>query len=482
MVNLYIENKKFEVEQMEKIRQAREWRMINAANAGENGRGLLTSLGEWVNGVRQRTVDAAYRMGGGLKPGGHPGTSLAQKALNRQMLFLFISNFSILSVGFGLFPLLPIYAGRFGATPTMIGIYLALTYISITIGSMMASWFSGRFSYKLALALAGVLGSVSLGLLGQATQFWHVIVLTGAVWFTGGVGLSIISVLIGLHTDKSNRGKWFSLVSLTNPLGAIIGGTAVGALVEWQGYAAMFSFMALEYSIWPVVGLLLVQEKQAPVAARVQTPGSDAVRHGTTLRLLLLAVLMASMTVSVNRLGISMLMKAHDYSAGDISTANVVGGIVTILVVLWLGALSDRLGRKLFLVIGYLLAAVGSLILVVGGELWHFWLVSATTLVARTISNSLASALAADVLQPSELGKSLPLIGSATWVAGVIGFAGSGVVMDVLGEASLFSIATAMALLSAGLIGTLPGKTTPRRLFAIRRMGKTVPQAANVDC
>jgi len=124
---------------------------------------------------------------------------------------------------------------------------------------------------------------------------------------------------------------------------------------------------------------------------------------------------------------------------------------------LWFGKLSDRLGRKLFLLSGYLLAALGGLTLLLAGQAWHFWIVAATTLIARSISASLASAMATDILPPSTLGRSLPWISTASWMAGVIGFAASGVVIDLLGAASLFAIATALALGSVVLASTLPG-------------------------
>ena len=162
------------------------------------------------------------------------------------MVSIFISSFSILCVGFGLFPLLPIYAGKFGASPTLIGIYLALTYVSITVGTMLAGWLSGKAPRRLMLIMAGFTGVMALALLGKAASLWQVIFLTGYVWFTGGIGLANIDVLTGLNTESTNRGKWFSRIALTNPLGAIVGSLVVGQLVDWKGYPLMFVVMAGE--------------------------------------------------------------------------------------------------------------------------------------------------------------------------------------------------------------------------------------------
>jgi MFS family permease len=380
--------------------------------------------------------------------------------INRQMFYLFISSFSIVCVGFGVFPLLPIYAGKFGASPTLIGLYLAFTYVSITAGTLLAGWLSGRLPRRLVLVTAGFTGVIALALLGKAVSLWQVVFLTGYVWFSGGVGLANIDVLTGLNTDSTNRGKWFSRIALTNPLGAIIGSLVVGQLVDWKGYPLMFSFMAAEYAIWPLVALFFLREHTLPAKVSSYTDRVSSAKSKHVFHFLLFSILLSAMTISVNRLGLSLTMKELGYSASAISSANVIGGLATIPIVLWFGKLSDRLGRKLFLLSGYLLAALGGLALMLSGQAaWHFWIVAATTLIARSISGSLASALAADILPPAALGRNLPWVGTASWMAGVIGFAASGLVIDWIGAASLFAIATALSLGSVILASRLPGST-----------------------
>jgi MFS family permease len=376
----------------------------------------------------------------------------------RKFLPLFLCNFAILFVGFGVFPLLPIYAAKFGATPTLIGFYLAATYVSITLGTLLTGWLSGRVPRKAVFVAAGVPGVLALLLLGQATTLWQVVVLTSIVWFTGGVGLSSISVFVGLHADENNRGKWFGLVALTNPLGAVVGGSVVSWMVAWQGFRLMFALLALVYAVWPLVGLWKVQDKPAAITAKPGAKKLAGIRLSRSYPLLLLAVLLSAMTVSVVRIGLSLSMAAGQFSPASIAGVNVVGGLATIPVVLGFGALSDRLGRKLFLAVGYLLAAFSGVSLVTASQLWHFWIVAAAVLIARSISGSLASALATDILPPQSLGRSLPVLNTMAWASGVLGFAASGYVIETVGAGNLYLIATLLSVVAAGLIGTLPGR------------------------
>jgi MFS family permease len=302
---------------------------------------------------------------------------------------------------------------------------------------------------------AGSLGVPALILLGHAAEFWQVVALTGTVWFTGGVGIALVSVFTSRFADKGQRGKWFSLIALTTPLGAVIGGAAVAWLVEMQGYRVMFFALGLVYALWPLVGLLLVKDKPASQAALPRSRNALQVRPGRTFTLLLLSVLLVAMTISISRLGLSLSMKAGLFSPAAIAGTNVVGGLVTIPLVLGFGLLSDRVGRKLLLAFGYLFAALSTILLVSANQLWHFWVVSAAILVARSISASLASALATDILAPEVIEKALPMLNSMNWMAGVLGFAGSGYVMETLGKNSLYWMATIFSLAAAAIIGLI---------------------------
>ena len=81
---------------------------------------------------------------------------------NKQLIYLFLCNFSILFTGFGLFPLLPLYAAEFGANAALIGFYLAVTYIAISIGSILAGQLSERLSRKTLFLAAGLVGMPAL--------------------------------------------------------------------------------------------------------------------------------------------------------------------------------------------------------------------------------------------------------------------------------------------------------------------------------
>src|SRR5512143_1198436 len=143
---------------------------------------------------------------------------------NKQLFYLFLCSFAIFFIGFGLFPLLPLYAAEFGTSSSFIGLYLAVTYIAISLGSALSGQLSERFSRRRLFVVSGVMGIPALILLGQARELWQVIILTALVWFTGGIGLSISNVLTSLYTSSSTRGKAFGMLGMASPLSALISG------------------------------------------------------------------------------------------------------------------------------------------------------------------------------------------------------------------------------------------------------------------
>jgi MFS family permease len=179
-------------------------------------------------------------------------------------------------------------------------------------------------------------------------------------------------------------------------------------------------------------------------------------RPGFPFVILLVTVLLASVTVSVGRMGISMTMKDQLFSAGEVSSANAFGGLFTIPVTLMIGALSDKLGRKRFLFMGYVFAMGGTMLLIAARSPWQFWLVSSLVLASRSVITAMAPAYATDLLSRRSLGRTLPLVGTMNWVSGAIGFAGSGYIIDAFGATSLYGGTSIAAVLAGIMLAFLP--------------------------
>jgi MFS family permease len=218
-----------------------------------------------------------------------------------QIASLFVNTLCIWMVGLGLLPLLPIYAEKLTVDPAVLGYYLAFAMLTLAAGEIAAGWLSDRFqSRKIPMILAGVVATAATWLMGQVNGISSLIVLTGLVWFCGGMGLAMVSILTGLSAGKDERGKIFGILSLTAGLGAFIGGLSTGAIVDHWGYPVMFRSVAGICVFWAGTACL-VNEKET-VRAQKKSGPSAAPDLGKPFALLLLAVIIGAVTANMTTL------------------------------------------------------------------------------------------------------------------------------------------------------------------------------------
>lgn len=369
---------------------------------------------------------------------------------NKRTYILFLTNFVIFFIGMGLFPILPLYAGEYGASQTAVGLYLAITYSAITAGSLLAGVLSTRMRLRPLFLLAGTAGVPALVLLGQATALWQVVVLTAIVWFSGGVGLALVSILTGLYAAGGKRGKSFGMMFLARPLAGVVGGIAAGQLQAWFGYGLMFSVMAFVWATWPLVVVLNLRAvPELPTTSPAQANAASAPPGGAFYGLLLVTLL-STTAVYMARLGTSLNMYALEFTPSAVASTAVIGSLVTIPLTPLIGTLSDRFDRTRLLMTGYLLAAAGAAILGAATQLWHFWLETTLLYITTSTNGAVAAALVTDMLDGRRLRRGLSMLNAVNWLAGIIGLASSGIISDALGAIATVVIATALSLTSAG--------------------------------
>lgn len=375
---------------------------------------------------------------------------MSTQHVNRQLFYLFMCNLAIVFIGMGLFPVLPLYAMAFGASPAMAGLFMASTYAAISGGTLLGGPLASYVGRKRLFIATGLLSLPAVILLGQAKTLWQVVLLTDLIWFAGGIGLTLTSVFTGLVANSQSRGRSFSLLHLASPIGALIGGTTVSQLVAWKGYGLLFVVLGLVWSVWPLVGIL-VQDRPAATPAKgvANQGGKTAVPLGGSFYVLILVTLLSAATINVSRLGTSFSMQTLHFSASAVASTAAISGLVTIPVAFFIGTLSDRLGRRRFLSLSYLLAAAGALSLIVATQLWQFWLAATLLLVARSVSAGIGAALATDILAPQELERGLSWLNTAGWITGTIAFAGAGQAMETIGAPALYIMAAVLASVAA---------------------------------
>jgi MFS family permease len=164
------------------------------------------------------------------------------------------------------------------------------------------------------------------------------------------------------------------------------------------------------------------------------------------------ASLIALVASYASRLGTWLTMNDMGLAATAVSSTSAVGGAVTLPLPPLIGWLSDRLGRKQFLVLCYLAGTVSLLVLLVAASLWHFWAAISLLCALWSVNGAVGPALVTDIVARESLGRAISLFSATPWIAGVIGFAVTGYAVQSLGRPTAFILAALLPLMAIVLL------------------------------
>ncbi|MBA3873169.1 MAG: MFS transporter [Anaerolineae bacterium] len=375
----------------------------------------------------------------------------------KQLIALFMCSLTTFTVGGGLIPLLPIYATRLGADPVLTGYYLALAFLALSISSIFAGWLSNHLQKrKLLLIIAGVLMIPTAWFMGQVTTILGLTILTALLWFLAGFVVSMVSILTGLFVERSERGRVFGIIGLAAPLSGIIGGLGSGPIVDRWGYPALFTAAALVYVLLPLSALLLTDK---PAIIRVpntpKTTASPTVMLSRAFLFLFFASVLAHIANSQIVLGRSLIMDHNGFDATDISSSSAIGSIISLPFPVFIGWLSDRLGRKPLIMICYLASSIGLAVLATSSTLWHFWIAMALQSIIGA-GVAVGSALITDLVPRESLATPISLYGSTQFIGYVIGFGGMGTIIKLLGLSASLLVGILLCMVALILLIAVP--------------------------
>lgn len=236
----------------------------------------------------------------------------------------------------------------------------------------------------------------------------------------------------------------------------------------------MFPALAILWLTLPLVFYTTLPDASSVAAGPISATNPTVARNTTHERwflFLLGAALLSAAAISMSEMGASLSMQALAFSASAVSSTSTAAGLAMIPVVLLISVLSDRLGRRGFLFLGYLLTASGAIVLASSLELWHFWIAMALLRMGQAVNDSLAPAVATDLLSPDMLSRRLPRLKAMNWVAGILSFMGAGYAMDMAGTTPVSLAAGSSAVMAAGLLTLLPARQ--RTSFPLKRATAT---------
>ncbi len=358
------------------------------------------------------------------------------------------------------YPLLPLYltSARIGATPAILGIVEGFSESIAILTRVFSGVWSDRIQRRKPIAILGYSASMIGKFFLYISTTWQV-VLVGRLTdrFGKGIRTSPRDALIADSSQATKRGAAFGLHRALDTSGATIGVIIAYLLfVSVRNDFSSIFLLSLIPALLGVVALFVVRDKLKPGMNAVTVKSREVWWRNLRFRWSLLDPRLKTflIIVFVFALGNSsnqfLLLRANNLGFDDagVILMYLVYNVIYALGSYPLGRLSDRVGRKALLVLGYLTYAIVYFGFAIASPL-QLWGLFATYGIYSALTDGVEKALVSDIapldVRATLIGLHASFMGVGLLPASVL----AGFLWDSFGPSFPFYFGGAMGLLAA---------------------------------
>jgi MFS transporter, DHA1 family, multidrug resistance protein len=399
---------------------------------------------------------------------------------NETLLILCIEGMLML-MGMGqVSPILALYARQFGINMAMVGLIITTFAFASAVVDIPAGRIADRLGRRptlIAGSLVLAVGSVGCAL---APDYWLFL----ACRFVQGTGYALYTttamIMLADISTVNNRGSNMALYMGSTWIGFGLGPISGGFIGEYFGLPAVFyvyAFFCLVAAVWAYLRLPETRPSNPEVMAKEAPEQIPAARTRLSIKDLLVNpnfVLICIISFCIfftnngSRYEILPLL-SHDrlgLSPGEIGVAVTVIAAVNIIVLLVIGRISDKVGRKPTVLPGCILIAA-ALVMWLLSTNYQFMILSCVVFgIGIGITGPTPAAYVADILSGQNSSTGMSVFRAACDLGFVVGPVCQGWLADLSGYA-LPLIFNAALLFTAALAFQIVAKEHPS--FAARK-------------
>ena len=367
-----------------------------------------------------------------------------------------------------IFTLVPLFLRNVLKAPfTAIGLIGGLSESIDAIFRIFSGWFSDKVAKRKPLALLGYSISTVAKPFMYLASTWGVVL---AVRFGDRIGKGIRTsprdALVADSVSAGERGKGFGLHRAMDTLGAVLG-LAIAAIIVYLVQGGGLGLDLVTYQWLVLVGvipavlavlvlLIFVHERtRKPLLevsgneAGMAPAGHSGLFRGWDTRFKLFLAIMAVFTLG-NSSDFFVILRAQNLEAPLIQVILmlVLFNATYAAISLPAGMLSDRLGRKRVITLGWFIYALVYLGFAVASSIWQIWLLFACYGIYYGIVEGVARAFVADLVPEQKRGTAYGLyhgvVGLTLLPASLI----AGWLWDAVSPATPFFFGAALAFLA----------------------------------
>ncbi|TQS83456.1 MFS transporter [Candidatus Methanomassiliicoccus intestinalis] len=360
--------------------------------------------------------------------------------------FMVMTGVSIIS------PILPAYAASFGIPYALIGIIISSFAIARTFLDIPAGVVAYRLGMKKFMAIGLLLIAASSFVAGYAPTYETLLVARILEGAGSAMYTTVSMTLVAVVSPPERRGATLSFYMSMMLLGTVSGPVIGGFISETWGMSAPF----YTYAAFGLISLIII-------TAAVKETGKSSVAHPANMNVTkllkdynLMAICFAVLVTFLIRQGvINTVIPLYAYnniSIGEIDLGIALGvlAIGNTVMMLIVGKLSDRFGRKIFMMLSLILSAIVVLTIPLDKSLRSLIISMGVLGICLGLAGPV-SAWITDVSRPEDLGGAMGI----QRTVGDLGFIIGPILLAAIAGASGQTVSS-MPFIVAALISVLP--------------------------
>jgi len=363
-----------------------------------------------------------------------------------------------------IFTLVPLFLYNVLRVPTIIiGLIGGLSEGIDAVSRIFSGWLSDKVGTRKPLALLGYsIATVVKPFMYLATNWGMVLAIRFSDRIGKGIRTSPRDALVADSVSAGERGKGFGLHRAMDTFGAVLG-LAIAAIIIYrvQGGGLQLSLGSYQWlvlvGIIPAVLAVLVLLIFVKERGRKPPSGSGAYNGliankpaaGFDIRFKVFLAIIAVFTLGNSR-DFFVILRAQNLEAPliQVTLMLVLLNVAYAVTSLPVGMLSDRLGRRWVITLGWFIYALVYLGFAIATELWQVWLLFAGYGIYYGITEGVARAFVADLVTEGKRGTAYGLYHGIVGLTLLLASLLAGWLWQAVGPAAPFYFGAELAFLA----------------------------------